>query len=80
MTLNKWIVEAYLAQELTSRDQRFSQQRITQMLRPPAFTKTLIAFLVDSFSQEEIAIYRSGDWKDNIGIEIKKEIIRREAR
>lgn len=80
MSLSKWIIEAYLAQELTNRDQQFSQQRITQMLQPPDFTKTLIAFLVDDFSQEEIAAYNSGDWKDDIGIEIKKEVIRRKTR
>lgn len=80
MSLSKWIVEAYLAQELTNCDQQFSQQRITQMLQPPDSTKTLIAFLVDDFSQEEIAVYDSGDWKDDIGIEIKKEVIRRKTR
>ena len=79
MSLDKWIVETCLEQELTNCDQQFSQQRITQMLQPPAFVKTLTAFLVDDFSQKEIAVYKSSDRKDDIGIEIKKEIIRREA-
>ena len=80
MSLSKWIIKAYLAQELTNHDQQFSQQRITQVLQPPDSIKTLIAFLVDDFSQEEIAAYNSGDWKDDIGIEIKKELIRRKTR
>jgi hypothetical protein len=79
MNFSQWIIKADLAQIPIDNSPQFLQQRITKAQQPPACIKTLIAFLVDGLSQEEIVVYESGDWKDEIGIEIKKEIIRRKT-